>query len=131
MTTISTAIRPPQTALIIGASSGIGAALARRLARDVIIYFGVNAAAWVLTSTMIRGLARVGRLGLTNCETYDQFPPDKLKKAAALCRTLPGLATSLMRLQIRLPGARRRLAASVTAKTASTSLPSTVSPTTP
>jgi len=32
-----------------------------RLARDVIIYLSVNAAAWVLTSTMIRGLARVGQ----------------------------------------------------------------------
>ena len=32
-----------------------------RLTRDVIIYFAVNAAAWVLTSTMIRGLARVGQ----------------------------------------------------------------------
>src|SRR5262249_1797935 len=34
MTTISPAIKPPKTALIIGASSGIGAALARRLARE-------------------------------------------------------------------------------------------------
>jgi ABC-type multidrug transport system fused ATPase/permease subunit len=33
----------------------------RRLARDVLIYLGVNAAAWVFTSTMIRGLARVGQ----------------------------------------------------------------------
>jgi ATP-binding cassette subfamily B protein len=32
-----------------------------RLTRDVIIYLSVNAAAWVLTSTMIRGLARVGQ----------------------------------------------------------------------
>ena len=32
-----------------------------RLTRDVFIYLGVNAAAWVLTSTMIRGLARVGQ----------------------------------------------------------------------
>ncbi|HEX5189724.1 MAG TPA: alpha/beta hydrolase [Streptosporangiaceae bacterium] len=59
-------------------------------------------------------LTRVGRLVLTNCENYDQFPPDKLKKAAALCRTLPGLARSLIRLQLRSPGARRRLTASVT-----------------
>jgi ABC-type multidrug transport system fused ATPase/permease subunit len=33
----------------------------RRLARDVIIYLSVNALAWVLTSVMIRGLARVGQ----------------------------------------------------------------------
>ena len=32
-----------------------------RLTRDVIIYLCVNAAAWVLTTTMIRGLARVGQ----------------------------------------------------------------------
>src|SRR6478752_6728432 len=32
-----------------------------RLTRDVLIYFAVNAAAWILTSTMIRGLARVGQ----------------------------------------------------------------------
>ena len=34
MATISTALKPGQNALIIGASSGIGAALARRLARE-------------------------------------------------------------------------------------------------
>ncbi len=32
-----------------------------RLTRDVLIYLSVNAAAWVFTSTMIRGLARVGQ----------------------------------------------------------------------
>ncbi len=32
-----------------------------RLTRDVLIYIGVNALAWVLTSTMIRGLAQVGQ----------------------------------------------------------------------
>ena len=33
-TTVSSAIRPPKTAVIVGASSGIGAALARRLGRE-------------------------------------------------------------------------------------------------
>lgn len=37
-------------------------------------------------------LERVSRLVLTNCESYDQFPPDSLKKASAMCRTLPWLA---------------------------------------
>jgi pimeloyl-ACP methyl ester carboxylesterase len=60
-------------------------------------------------------LARVGRLVLTNCENYDQFPPDKLKKAAVLCRTLPGLARSLIRLQLRSHAGRRRLTATVAA----------------
>jgi pimeloyl-ACP methyl ester carboxylesterase len=47
-------------------------------------------------------LGRVSRLVLTNCESYDQFPPDKLKKASALCRTFPRLSRALIRLQIRL-----------------------------
>jgi len=34
MTTISTALRPSKNAILVGASSGIGAALARRLARE-------------------------------------------------------------------------------------------------
>ena len=45
-------------------------------------------------------LGRVGRLVLTNCESYDQFPPDALKKASAPCRALPGLARALIRLQL-------------------------------
>ena len=36
-------------------------------------------------------LGRVGRLVLTNCDSYDQFPPEALKKATALSRTLPRL----------------------------------------
>jgi hypothetical protein len=46
-------------------------------------------------------LGRVSRLALTNCESYDQFPPDGLRKAAAVCRTLPRLARALLRLQLR------------------------------
>jgi len=46
-------------------------------------------------------LGRVGRLVLTNCESYDQFPPDKLRRATALCRAAPRLARSLIRLQLR------------------------------
>jgi pimeloyl-ACP methyl ester carboxylesterase len=57
-------------------------------------------------------LGRVGRLVLTNCESYDQFPPDKLRKATALCRAFPRLARALVRLQLRLqlrsPYVRRR-----------------------
>src|SRR5215213_4384571 len=54
-------------------------------------------------------LGRIGRLVLTNCESYDQFPPDALKRAAALCRTLPRLARALVRLQLRVPAARRKI----------------------
>ena len=60
-------------------------------------------------------LSRIDRLVLTNCETYDKFPPDKLKKASAMCRRLPGLARGLMRLQGRSSTARRRGLATVTA----------------
>ena len=43
-------------------------------------------------------LGRVGRLVLTNCESYDQFPPDKLRTASAVCRTVPWLARAAVRL---------------------------------
>jgi pimeloyl-ACP methyl ester carboxylesterase len=48
-----------------------------------------------------QALGRVGRLVLTNCESYDQFPPDALKKASALSRALPWLAGTAVRLQLR------------------------------
>jgi pimeloyl-ACP methyl ester carboxylesterase len=60
-------------------------------------------------------LERIGRLVLTNCDSYDQFPPDALKRAATLSRALPRLARSLVRLQLRSSAARRKLAFSVTA----------------
>jgi pimeloyl-ACP methyl ester carboxylesterase len=53
-------------------------------------------------------LGRVGRLVLTNCENYGQFPPDKLKKAVAVARAFPRLARAALRLQNRSPAARRR-----------------------
>lgn len=55
-------------------------------------------------------LGRAGRLILTNCESYDQFPPDKLRKASAVCRTFPRLARAAIRL-----AARRQNVFSVTA----------------
>jgi pimeloyl-ACP methyl ester carboxylesterase len=60
-------------------------------------------------------LGRVGRLVLTNCESYDQFPPDKLRKATALCRAFPRLARALVRLQLRSPSLRRRGVSAVAA----------------
>jgi pimeloyl-ACP methyl ester carboxylesterase len=66
-----------------------------------------------------QALGRVGRLVLTNCESYDQFPPDALKKASALSRAVPWLAGAIMRLQLRLqlrwPAAQRRFASTVAA----------------
>jgi pimeloyl-ACP methyl ester carboxylesterase len=64
-------------------------------------------------------LARAGRLVLTNCESYEHFPPESLKKASALSRALPGLARGSMWLQLwlwsRSSAARRRGLSGVTA----------------
>ena len=58
-------------------------------------------------------LERVGRLVLTNCDNYDQFPPDALRKGAAVCRALPRLARALLRLQLRSSSGRRKVVSSV------------------
>jgi pimeloyl-ACP methyl ester carboxylesterase len=42
-------------------------------------------------------LARIGRLVLTNCESYEHFPPDALKKASAVSRRLPRVARAAVR----------------------------------
>jgi pimeloyl-ACP methyl ester carboxylesterase len=60
-------------------------------------------------------LERIGRLVLTNCESYDKFPPDALRKVSALCRSRPRLARSLTRMQARSSTARRKVVASVAA----------------
>lgn len=60
-------------------------------------------------------LQRVARLVLTNCDSYDQFPPDALKKASTLCRRVPRLVRALMALQVRSAAMRRRGIATVTA----------------
>jgi pimeloyl-ACP methyl ester carboxylesterase len=59
-------------------------------------------------------LGRVGRLVLTNCESYDQFPPDALKQASAMARSVPRLAQAMIRLQLRWPAAQRRVISTVT-----------------
>jgi pimeloyl-ACP methyl ester carboxylesterase len=61
-------------------------------------------------------LSRISRLVLTNCDSYDQFPPDSLKKGAAVCRRAPRVAARLFRLQMRSSVARRRGIATVTAR---------------
>jgi hypothetical protein len=55
----------------------------------------------------------VGRLVLTNCESYDKFPPDALKRASAPSRTLPRLARALLRLQLRAPYSPAVVAAAI------------------
>jgi pimeloyl-ACP methyl ester carboxylesterase len=60
-------------------------------------------------------LGRVSRLVLTNCESYEKFPPDQLKMATALSRRFPGLAAALLRLQARSSLGRRGVVSSVAA----------------
>jgi pimeloyl-ACP methyl ester carboxylesterase len=60
-------------------------------------------------------LERVDRIVLTNCDSYDQFPPDKLKRASAFARRFPRLARGLIQLQFRSAAARRRGIATVVA----------------
>jgi len=60
-------------------------------------------------------LSRVGGVVLTNCDSYDQFPPDALKKVASMCRTVPWLARALVRMQLRSSRLRRKIIASVAA----------------
>jgi pimeloyl-ACP methyl ester carboxylesterase len=60
-------------------------------------------------------LGRVGRLVLTNCDNGDSFPPPALRRAAAVCRTVPRLARALVRLQLRSATARRKLGTGVAA----------------
>jgi pimeloyl-ACP methyl ester carboxylesterase len=60
-------------------------------------------------------LGRIGRLVLTNCESYDKFPPDALKRASAVSRTRPGLARGMLRLQLRASAARRKIVSGVAA----------------
>jgi pimeloyl-ACP methyl ester carboxylesterase len=66
-------------------------------------------------ATQHPALDRIGRLVLTNCESYDKFPPDQLKRASALSRSAPRLARALVRLQLRISPVRRKLAFGVAA----------------
>ncbi len=54
----------PVTALLIvqdAIDNGMRAHDKTRLGQDVAVYLGINAAAWVLQTTLVRGLARVGQ----------------------------------------------------------------------
>jgi pimeloyl-ACP methyl ester carboxylesterase len=62
------------------------------------------------------GLERIGGLVLTNCDNFDKFPPDALRKASTLARALPWLARALVRAQLRSSKARRKLVATVSAQ---------------
>jgi len=103
------------------------AASLARLELDCLELLGVDGATVVANDTagglLLLSLAsghpaleRVDRLVLTNCDNYDQFPPDKLRKASALCRRFPRLARAGIRARFRSASARRKGAASVAAR---------------
>jgi pimeloyl-ACP methyl ester carboxylesterase len=58
-------------------------------------------------------LERISGLVLTNCDSYDQFPPDALRRLSALCRTRPRVARALVRLQGRSSILRAKVVKSV------------------
>jgi pimeloyl-ACP methyl ester carboxylesterase len=60
-------------------------------------------------------LGRISRLVLTNCDNYEQFPPDALQKASAASRRLPGLTSRMLRLSLRSSISRRRALSTVLA----------------
>jgi pimeloyl-ACP methyl ester carboxylesterase len=60
-------------------------------------------------------LGRVSRLVLTNCESYDKFPPAALRKATTAARAFPRLTRTLFRLQLRTSAFRRKFISGVAA----------------
>jgi pimeloyl-ACP methyl ester carboxylesterase len=60
-------------------------------------------------------LERVGGLVLTNCESYENFPPKALRPASALSRTFPRAVGTLLRLQLGSSIGRRRAISTVVA----------------
>jgi pimeloyl-ACP methyl ester carboxylesterase len=47
------------------------------------------------------GLDRIGRLVLTNCDSYEHFPPGVFKVISAVCRTAPCVARAVLEVQAR------------------------------
>ena len=85
---------------------------------DAIVIANNTAGGLILLSlaTDHPALARISGLVLTNCDSYDQFPPDGLRRLCALCRTHPRLARALVRLQARSSILRRKTVGSVTGR---------------
>ncbi|HEY1278696.1 MAG TPA: alpha/beta hydrolase [Acidimicrobiales bacterium] len=61
------------------------------------------------------GLRRIGALVLTNCDSFEHFPPKSLRPFAFLCRHAPRFAGFAFRRSLRSDRGRRRLARSVAA----------------
>jgi pimeloyl-ACP methyl ester carboxylesterase len=52
------------------------------------------------------GRERIGRLVLTNCDSYEHFPPKGFDRIAAMARRIPPLAAGLLRSFASKPGQR-------------------------
>ena len=52
------------------------------------------------------GVARIGRLVLTNCDSYEHFPPKGFDTIAAMSRRVPPIGAGLLRLFASKPGQR-------------------------
>lgn len=50
------------------------------------------------------GLARIGRLVLTNCDSYEHFPPKGFDRIAAVCRRVPPIGRGMLRFFASGPG---------------------------
>lgn len=61
------------------------------------------------------GLSRIGRLVLTNCDSYEHFPPKQFKPIVAICRRLPPVGGAILRLMSSGPG-RKSFVSSVCAE---------------
>jgi pimeloyl-ACP methyl ester carboxylesterase len=59
------------------------------------------------------GLRRITALALTNCESFEHFPPRPLRPFALLCRRAPAIAGRFVRRSLGSDRGRRRLVRSV------------------
>ena len=90
------------------------AATARRLPellealdlRDAVIVANDSGGGITLTAlgTGHAGLARIGALVLTNCDSFDHFPPPSFKPVVSMCRLSRALGAVLMRFLASRPG---------------------------
>lgn len=77
---------------------------------DVVVVVNDTAGALLLLSLASGhgALRRIGRVVLTNCDSFERFAPPALRTVVALSRRAPWLARELLRLQLRAPALRRR-----------------------
>ena len=98
-----------------------------RLILDVLVLLDVSDAVVVANDTAgglcllalaerHEGLERIGALVLTNCESFEHFPPRGLRLFGALCRWTPRIARGLIRRSLRSPRGRRRFVGAVASR---------------